>query len=129
MAFQTSDSVLSEFFCQTFFPTDTCEEQKVDAHGALFILFLFFSLLYSLHPDVHHVDALTRTFYEVCEDAVRDGVRYIEIRFSPILHTNEGLSLSQVMEVCERLLWLFWLLCFDNTIFFSFPFFIFYNFF
>jgi adenosine deaminase len=36
--------------------------------------------------------------YEVCEDAYLDGVKYIEIRFSPILHTKNGLSLSSVME-------------------------------
>eukprot|EP00005_Dracoamoeba_jomungandri_P005358 CAMPEP_0174254576 /NCGR_PEP_ID=MMETSP0439-20130205/3899_1 /TAXON_ID=0 /ORGANISM="Stereomyxa ramosa, Strain Chinc5" /LENGTH=758 /DNA_ID=CAMNT_0015336243 /DNA_START=196 /DNA_END=2469 /DNA_ORIENTATION=+ len=42
--------------------------------------------------------AITRVVYEVCEDACKDGVKYIEIRFSPILHTKTGLSLSQVME-------------------------------
>lgn len=31
--------------------------------------------------------------YEVAEDAFVDGVRYLEVRFSPILHTREGLSL------------------------------------
>lgn len=46
--------------------------------------------------------AITRCMYEVCEDAAADGVRYIEVRFSPILHTDEGLSLSGVMDaVCE----------------------------
>lgn len=46
--------------------------------------------------------AITRCMYEVCEDAAMDGVRYIEVRFSPILHTDEGLSLSGVMDaVCE----------------------------
>jgi len=46
--------------------------------------------------------AITRVMYEVCEDAVSDGVRYLEVRFSPILHTKEGMSLSQVMEaICE----------------------------
>jgi len=48
--------------------------------------------------------ALTRVMYEVCEDSWNDGVRYLEIRFSPILHINEGLSLGGVMEaVCEGL--------------------------
>ena len=48
--------------------------------------------------------ALTRAMYEVCEDSWKDGVRYLEIRFSPILHINEGLSLGGVMEaVCEGL--------------------------
>eukprot|EP01098_Paradermamoeba_levis_P010306 TRINITY_DN4328_c0_g2_i2.p1 TRINITY_DN4328_c0_g2~~TRINITY_DN4328_c0_g2_i2.p1 ORF type:complete len:140 (+),score=32.00 TRINITY_DN4328_c0_g2_i2:54-422(+) len=32
--------------------------------------------------------ALTRAVYEVCEDAVKDGIKYLEIRFSPILHTR-----------------------------------------
>eukprot|EP01104_Vermistella_antarctica_P015914 TRINITY_DN5322_c0_g1_i1.p1 TRINITY_DN5322_c0_g1~~TRINITY_DN5322_c0_g1_i1.p1 ORF type:complete len:817 (-),score=184.20 TRINITY_DN5322_c0_g1_i1:17-2344(-) len=46
--------------------------------------------------------AITRTMYEVCEDAVNDGVRYIEVRFSPILHVNEGMCLTSVMEaICE----------------------------
>lgn len=35
--------------------------------------------------------------FEVAEDAVKDGVKYLEVRFSPVLHT-EHLSLSQVME-------------------------------
>jgi len=48
--------------------------------------------------------ALTRAMYEVCEDSWNDGVRYLEIRFSPILHIEEGLSLGGVMEaVCEGL--------------------------
>jgi len=48
--------------------------------------------------------ALTRVMYEICEDCWNDGIRYVEIRFSPILHTNEGLSLGSVMEaVCEGL--------------------------
>lgn len=46
--------------------------------------------------------ALTRAMYELCEDAYNDGVRYLEVRFSPILHTGEGLSQGAVMEaVCE----------------------------
>lgn len=40
--------------------------------------------------------------YEVCEDAWNDGVKYLEVRFSPILHLKEGLSQGAVMEaVCE----------------------------
>jgi len=42
--------------------------------------------------------SITRIMYEVCEDAVLDGVKYLEVRFSPILHTAGGLSLSSVME-------------------------------
>eukprot|EP01088_Endostelium_zonatum_P015508 TRINITY_DN3839_c0_g1_i1.p1 TRINITY_DN3839_c0_g1~~TRINITY_DN3839_c0_g1_i1.p1 ORF type:complete len:889 (+),score=135.14 TRINITY_DN3839_c0_g1_i1:1-2667(+) len=42
--------------------------------------------------------ALTRALYEICEDAVLDGVRYLEVRFSPILHIHQGMSLTQAME-------------------------------
>jgi adenosine deaminase len=46
--------------------------------------------------------AITRAMFEVCEDAYNDGIRYIEVRFSPILHLNQGLSQGAVMEaVCE----------------------------
>jgi adenosine deaminase len=47
--------------------------------------------------------ALRRVVYEVCEDASKQsGVRYVECRFSPILHMRGRLSLSAVMEaVCE----------------------------
>jgi adenosine deaminase len=54
---------------------------SLSQHVAFITNFLFF-------------DDLTK----VCEDAVKDGVRYIEIRFSPILHVRGGLSLSGVME-------------------------------
>jgi len=42
--------------------------------------------------------SITRIMYEVCEDAFLDGCKYLEVRFSPILHTRCGLSLSSVME-------------------------------
>ena len=46
--------------------------------------------------------ALTRVMFEVCQDAYLDGVKYLEVRFSPILHVRHGLSLAAVMEaVCE----------------------------
>eukprot|EP00162_Nutomonas_longa_P015314 comp22270_c0_seq1/m.53073 comp22270_c0_seq1/g.53073 ORF comp22270_c0_seq1/g.53073 comp22270_c0_seq1/m.53073 type:complete len:766 (-) comp22270_c0_seq1:96-2393(-) len=46
--------------------------------------------------------AITRAMYELAEDAYNDGIRYIEVRFSPVLHVEEGLGLSGVMEaVCE----------------------------
>ena len=60
------------------------------------------------HKKIHTKDAITRVMYEVCEDAVKDGVRYMEVRFSPILHTRLGMSLSQVMEaICHGKLQLF----------------------
>lgn len=52
------------------------------------------------HARIPHgfADAISRIMYEVAEDACRDGVRYLEVRFSPVLHTQLGLSLGQVME-------------------------------
>eukprot|EP00026_Physarum_polycephalum_P003424 Phypoly_transcript_03435.p1 GENE.Phypoly_transcript_03435~~Phypoly_transcript_03435.p1 ORF type:complete len:770 (+),score=83.44 Phypoly_transcript_03435:62-2371(+) len=48
--------------------------------------------------------AITRVMFEVCEDAALDGVRYLEVRFSPVLHIDEGLSFSAVMDaICEGL--------------------------
>lgn len=43
-------------------------------------------------------DALVRAAYELAEDAHRENVRYLEVRYSPLLHTREGLSPTQVVE-------------------------------
>ena len=42
--------------------------------------------------------ALTRCTYEVCQDAHRSGVRLLEIRFSPLLHTSQEMGLSTVLN-------------------------------
>ena len=42
--------------------------------------------------------ALSRIAYELAEDAAADGVRYIEVRYSPVLNVREGLSLEQAIE-------------------------------
>jgi adenosine deaminase len=46
--------------------------------------------------------ALERVAYELVEDASRDGVRYIEVRFAPNLNTREGLLLQDVIESSLR---------------------------
>lgn len=43
-------------------------------------------------------DALTRTAYELAEDAARENVRYMEVRYAPMLHTRRGLKLTTVVE-------------------------------
>lgn len=43
-------------------------------------------------------EAIQRAAYELAEDAARENVRYMEIRFSPILHTQRGLRLTTVVE-------------------------------
>ncbi|HEB84044.1 MAG TPA: adenosine deaminase [Bacteroidetes bacterium] len=41
---------------------------------------------------------IARIATELCEDAWEDGVWYMEVRFSPILHQQKGLTLTHVME-------------------------------
>lgn len=43
-------------------------------------------------------DALTRAAYELAEDAARENVRYMEVRYAPMLHTRRGLKLTTVVE-------------------------------
>jgi adenosine deaminase len=44
------------------------------------------------------VESLRRATYELAEDAASENVRYLEIRFSPILHTKTGLNITDVLE-------------------------------
>jgi adenosine deaminase len=46
--------------------------------------------------------ALERISYELAEDAARDGVRYLEVRYAPVLNVREGLSLEQAVEASLR---------------------------
>ncbi len=46
--------------------------------------------------------ALERVAYELAEDAAADGVRYIEVRYAPVLNVREGLSLEQAVEAPLR---------------------------
>lgn len=43
-------------------------------------------------------ESLTRTAYELAEDEARENVRYMEVRYSPMLHTRRGLKLTTVVE-------------------------------
>ncbi len=43
-------------------------------------------------------EALSRATYELGEDASAENIWYLEMRFSPVLHTQEGLSLEDVIE-------------------------------
>jgi adenosine deaminase len=43
-------------------------------------------------------EALSRVAYELCEDAAAENVRYMEVRYAPMLHTKRGLRLSTVVE-------------------------------
>lgn len=58
-----------------------------------------FSVTLSVMQDA---DALERIARELVVDAAREGVRYIEIRYSPVLNTQVGLSLDEAIEAPLR---------------------------
>lgn len=43
-------------------------------------------------------EALELAAFELAEDAARENVRYMEVRFAPILHTNNLMSLEQIIS-------------------------------
>ncbi|MDZ7343698.1 MAG: adenosine deaminase [candidate division KSB1 bacterium] len=43
-------------------------------------------------------ESLRRVAYELAEDASKEHVTYMEVRYSPILHQQEGLSLTQIVD-------------------------------
>ncbi|MDQ7823914.1 MAG: adenosine deaminase family protein [Candidatus Eremiobacteraeota bacterium] len=48
--------------------------------------------------------SLERIAFEVAEDAAQENVRYLEVRFAPILHTNKGLDMESITSaVCRGL--------------------------
>jgi adenosine deaminase len=49
-------------------------------------------------PLLQSPDAIERVAYEMVEDAARDNVRYLEVRYCPHLSQREGLALDEVME-------------------------------
>ncbi len=47
-------------------------------------------------------DALERAAYELCEDVHKETVRYLEVRFAPLLHVEQGLSPREVVQAVLR---------------------------
>jgi len=47
-------------------------------------------------------ESLERAAFELGEDAWNEGVRYIEVRYAPMLHTRAGLNLTDVVEAVIR---------------------------
>lgn len=43
-------------------------------------------------------DNLRRAAYELLEDAANENIKYMEVRFAPIFHIKNGLSLEAVIE-------------------------------
>lgn len=47
-------------------------------------------------------ESLERVAYELAEDCAREGVRYLETRFSPVLNIEQGLTLAEAVEAPLR---------------------------
>lgn len=47
-------------------------------------------------------DALERAAFELAEDAASESVRYMEVRYSPVLNTRGGLPLTEAVEAPLR---------------------------
>lgn len=43
-------------------------------------------------------EALERTAFELAEDAHREHIRYMEVRYCPALHTKQGLAMEETVE-------------------------------
>lgn len=46
-------------------------------------------------------ESLERVAFELIEDVSKENVRYIEIRYSPILHTKKGMSLGESIDAVK----------------------------
>lgn len=47
---------------------------------------------------LQNFDDLRRAAFELAEDSALENVKYIEVRFCPLLHTNEGMTMPQVVK-------------------------------
>ena len=47
-------------------------------------------------------ESLERAAFELAIDCHEDGVRYLEVRYSPILHTKDGMQLSETVDSVKK---------------------------
>lgn len=69
--------------------------EAIDASPSLEDFLVWFKYTISV---MQTKDALHRIAYELVEDAARENVRYIEIRYAPIESTHKGLTLEQAND-------------------------------
>ncbi len=46
-------------------------------------------------------DSLERVSYELIEDIAKENTRYIEVRYSPILHTEKGMTIDESVDAVK----------------------------
>lgn len=49
-------------------------------------------------PVLQEAEALSRVAFELAEDAARENVWYMEVRYSPVLHTKRNLKLTTIID-------------------------------
>ena len=47
---------------------------------------------------MQEAEALYRTAFELAEDAAKENVWYLEVRYSPVLHTKKGMRLTEIVD-------------------------------
>lgn len=47
-------------------------------------------------------EALERVAFELGQDAIAEGVRYLEVRFAPQLHARDGMTVADVLAAVDR---------------------------
>ena len=47
-------------------------------------------------------ESLERVAYELAEDNIAEGVRYVEVRFAPQLHVSNAMTFEQVMDSVDK---------------------------
>jgi len=75
------------------------ELAKIDHSADLYEYLAWFKYTIGL---MQSESSLERAAFEMAEDFALENVRYVEVRFGPVLHTQEGLSLNQVMDAVIR---------------------------
>lgn len=71
------------------------ELRKVDDSNDLWEYLAWFKYTIGL---MQSADDLSRVAHEMALDFAAENVKYLEVRFGPVLHTAEGLSMDAVME-------------------------------
>ncbi len=49
-------------------------------------------------PVLQDAESLNRISYELAMDSAAEGVLYLEVRYAPVLHTDKGMKLNDVMD-------------------------------
>lgn len=49
-------------------------------------------------PVLQEAEALSRVAFELAEDAARENVWYMEVRYSPVLHMRRGMELTAIID-------------------------------